>query len=147
MDLGTTEDFDQVRRLEHVGAVLGDDREPDLGWAETHGRGIIGEQNCVDDREHDDELEKDDAERGIGDADALHEIFGDQLFDGWTGDGSGHKIAARQLKTLTAPKDHPEAVAERDAERSKRSRPDALPLAGGIPQLRASDFDRLPWAD
>lgn len=146
-DLGWTEHIDQVRRNETANVFLGDS-EPDLGWAESHGKGIVGEQNCIDDREHEDEREKDDAERGIADADALHEVYGDHPFDGWTGDGSGHKIAARQLKMLAVPSSGERAgeiIAERDAARTHRAI--ALPLAGGIPQLRASDFDRLPWAD
>lgn len=51
------------------GRTLEDD-EPNLGWAETHGKGIVGNQNS-DDREGDDEREDDPGERGIADADAL----------------------------------------------------------------------------
>lgn len=54
-EIGWTEDVDQVRRLERADGWMVDDSEPDLGWAESHGRGITGEQNCIDDREHDDE--------------------------------------------------------------------------------------------
>lgn len=52
-DLGTTEEIDQLRRLE-IGGDFPHDGEPDLGWAESFGKGIVGEQNCLDDREADD---------------------------------------------------------------------------------------------
>jgi hypothetical protein len=70
-DLGSTEEMDQAKRLEVSPNWYADDGEPDLGWVESHGRGIVGEQNCLDDREHDDEREADDAENGIADADGL----------------------------------------------------------------------------
>jgi hypothetical protein len=69
-DLGSTEEIDQARRLEiAAGAMAGLD-EPDLGWAESAGKGIVGRQNCLDDREHDDERQDDPAEHGIADDDA-----------------------------------------------------------------------------
>lgn len=58
-DLGTTEEVDQLRRLEiAAGHDYVNDGEPWLGWAESAGRGVVGPQNCVDDREHEDEREQ-----------------------------------------------------------------------------------------
>jgi hypothetical protein len=58
-DLATTEEIDQVRRLELSDGWMVQDSEPDLGWAESAGKGIVGPQNCLDDRENDDEREED----------------------------------------------------------------------------------------
>lgn len=70
-DLGTTEEIDQLRRLEIAAGVMAGLDEPCLGWAESAGKGIVGQQNCLDDREHVDEREGDPAEAGIGDPDGL----------------------------------------------------------------------------
>lgn len=68
-DLGTTEEIDQVRRLEQAPGWVAD-TEPDLGWAETHGRGITGKgQNCLDDREHEDEREPEETDQNGDEAD------------------------------------------------------------------------------
>lgn len=93
-DLGTTEEIDQVRRLERAGGYLAGEDEPSLGWAESAGKGIVGQQNCLDDREHEDEREDDPAELGIADDDAKHSeefIFGD---------GSGVTIARNMLRQM-----------------------------------------------
>ncbi len=172
--LGWTEEVDQVRRLEH--APCSDDKEPDLGWAESHGKGIVGDQNCLDDREHD----NDDLEPEIDGADI--ECCGEspapiagggsvsQNEDGWRPSPDGPSVAPVKLEKLTPPTDEvaQSVIRERDAVRNRRrpaksSSDDErfgfrvpagaltpelkLPLAGGVPQLRASDFDRLPWAD
>jgi hypothetical protein len=50
-DLATTEEIDQSRRLEVSDDWKVEDSEPDLGWAESFGKGIVGPQNCLDDRE------------------------------------------------------------------------------------------------
>lgn len=97
-DLGTTEEIDQVRRLERAGGYLAGEDEPSLGWAESAGKGIVGQQNCLDDREHEDEREDDPAELGIADDDAKHsEEF---IFGGWPGDGSGVTIARDMLRQV-----------------------------------------------
>lgn len=174
-NLGTTEEFDQVRRLETaLGYVAAGEAEPDLGWAETHGRGIVGDQNCIDDREHDDERQPngDEADFDGGECDAAIPMPGSgsvcQYEDGWR-PASGSAVAPVKSEKLTPPVDDAaqSIIRERDAVRGRRAakRPSnederfgirvtsdllpelRLPRAGGIPQLRASDFDRLPWAD
>lgn len=102
-DLGTTEEVDQVRRLECVEAWMVEDSEPDLGWSETNGRGIISEQNCLDDREHDDEREinGDEADYDGGEADAPIFTPGggsvSQQEDGWR-PASGSAVAPAMLE-------------------------------------------------
>jgi len=97
-DLAATEEIDQVRRLEVSKGWQVQDSEPDLGWAESAGKGIVGPQNCLDDRENDDERE-DTAEHGIADDDALHsEEF---MFGGWTGNGSGGAVARNILRKIS----------------------------------------------
>ncbi len=71
--LGTTEEIDQERRQEVAEGYFIPDGEPYLGWAESFGRGVVGEQDCLDDREHEDEREDDPAERGIADQDAMQD--------------------------------------------------------------------------
>lgn len=88
-DLGTTEEVDQVRRLEIAEGGDVQDGEPSLGWAKSHGKGIVGEQNCTDDREDDIEREKngdeEDDDAGQYDND-LPQVGGgsvSQYEDGW----------------------------------------------------------------
>lgn len=138
--LGWTEEIDQERRLRVAAGVWQDeDAEPSLGWAESHGRGIVGEQNCIDDREHD----NDDLEPEIDGSDL--ECSGEspaetpgggsvsQYEDGWrpapgSGVAPGLKEKARRL---------PNGVIVREI---RPIPPDAIPM------LKASDFDRMPWA-
>lgn len=92
-DLGTTEEIDQVRRLVTLNGWTGQDDEPALGWAESHGKGIIGQQNCLDDREHDDErgLNEDESDFDGGENDTPGFIRGggsvSQYEDEWEKEG------------------------------------------------------------
>lgn len=60
-DLDTTEEIDQVRRLQTLPGWKSDDGEPDLGWVENHGSGFRAGES-TDDREGDDEREGDNAD-------------------------------------------------------------------------------------
>lgn len=122
--LGTTEEIDQERRQEMAEDQFIPDGEPYLGWAESFGRGIVGEQNCLDDREHEDEREEDPAERGIADQDAMQDpgIWPSHLptFPGCKGavdfQGDGIREAhtmlrkARTLQTTARPSASPNVI-------------------------------------
>lgn len=136
-ELGWTEEIDQERRLDTAAGYGFDGDEPDLGWAESHGRGIIGDQNCLDDREDDDEREKngDEADYDGGEVDAPIFTPGggsvSQYEDGWRpAPGSGVAPAMEALRLRNGD------VARKFAA----SRP-----PDAIPELKASDFKKLPW--
>lgn len=141
-ELGWTEEVDQVRRLKRAEGWMVDDSEPDLGWAESHGRGIVGEQNCIDDREHEDEREPngDETDFDGGEIDASIFIPGGgsvgQYEDGWRpvpGSAVAPSVTkkARRLKGGDVVREYTAPI---------RLLPDAVPM------LSASDFNRLPWA-
>ncbi|MBN9079694.1 MAG: hypothetical protein BGN87_18575 [Rhizobiales bacterium 65-79] len=139
--LGTTEEIDQVRRLESAAGWMCEDGEPSLGWAESHGRGIVGSQNCLDDREHEDECEPeyDGGVEDFGfDAENDSHIRGggsvSQYEDGWR--------PAPDEATAPAMVEKARRLKNGDVVReiSASAPPDAIPM------LRASDFDKLPFA-
>ncbi|MCO5157580.1 MAG: hypothetical protein M9945_12670 [Aquamicrobium sp.] len=102
--LGTTEDLDQVRRIEVSEGWKCSDGEPDLGFV-GHGTGWrAGEE--TDDREDENEHGRSDSvdggatEHGICDSDAMH-TYEEGFFAEWPGDGSGHRIADHLLAAHT----------------------------------------------
>ncbi|WP_129415292.1 hypothetical protein [Mesorhizobium sp. Pch-S] len=115
--LGTTEEIDQERRQDVAEGYFIPDGEPYLGWAESFGRGVVGEQDCLDDREHEDEREQDQAEMGIADQDALQDpgIWPSHLptFPGCKGavdfQGDGVREANAMLKKARAQQARPSA--------------------------------------
>lgn len=88
-ELGTTEEIDQVRRLQTLSAVI-HDGEPDLGWVETHGSGVRPGET-TDDREGDDEREGDnaDAEPFLGWSEAESEYGAQPSGDEFPRHGNG----------------------------------------------------------
>ena len=96
-DLGTTEEIDQVRRLQTLPGWKSDDGEPDLGFI-GHGTGWTGEAVYDDDREDDcedegadiqalphDAVDEGNDEPTLGRLETIH-----QGADSYSGDVEGH---------------------------------------------------------
>lgn len=138
--IGWTEGVDQVRRLECASCWV-DDTEPDLGWAETHGKGIVGAQNCLDDREASDVVDEphdwneldDDV---IGDADGDMPGAGSvsQFADGWR-PAPGSAVAPSMVEKARR---MPDGNVVREIARFCRFEE--------VPLLKASAYGRVPWA-
>ncbi|MBN9252635.1 MAG: hypothetical protein BGO03_12010 [Mesorhizobium sp. 61-13] len=119
-ELGTTEEIDQVRRLQTLPGWKLEDGEPYLGWVENHGKGIHPDETD-DDRESENEHGREDSldggatEHGIADEDALKSdefTFASPSQGGPDFRGEGYKEARKALRELNR-KNPPAERAER----------------------------------